>query len=585
MLNVMRRSLGLYAVWSSVFALAACVEDRAPLGFVMRVTSGLLDTASAVELRVSEGATCDPASGRVTNEVDPTTFPLDRCEGGSWCKTVTLDKDESTRVFHVLATNAGKELAEGCATATLDKDPLEVDIQVKPVVAPSCCNDGELQGTEQCDTGLPSPTDCAGNPPPSGNNACVSILADAVCECDCLAKEIVLSVPGTNPNTTNDPGTKTELSLAFLGATALRAAYTDSQGVSGAPDINIRSLTPDFLTITEPPALSKQLRLPAECSLVQTSGIPREQRAASIAPVSATTTAIAYADSKTVPQRFDISLVAHSTTGCADVAPVKVNFTEPASCPDPAACNGFPDVAGGPDGSALVVWNHNGQLRGRIWKTNGDLVPAGADIELGAMSSAGKPRVAGSSGGWIVAYTGAEKDNVYVTRVDASGAVQGAPKRVNVIEDGEQDQPDVAMHPDGRALVVWRSGTSIYFQRFDAMGNESGNDQESALSREAPDAATLAMPVAAAGGDWFAAAWASADGTIWARYIGKASGFGFNNVNGQNGPFLATHPGIKHQRSNPAIAIGKFVAIGWQDADPSEPHGVIVRRLPLPRLN
>ncbi|MBM4375966.1 MAG: hypothetical protein FJ095_12845 [Deltaproteobacteria bacterium] len=581
----MRRTLGLYAVWSSIFALAACAEEPGSLGFVMRTSSGLLDTASAVELRVSEGAACDPASGRVTNEVDPDTFALDRCDGGSWCKTIKLDKDGSTRVFHVLATNAGTEVAEGCARATLDKDPLEVAIQVKPFIAPACCNDGKLQATEQCDTGLPSPTDCAGNALPKGEDTCVSILADAVCECDCLAKELVLSVPGTMPTTTNDPGTKSELSLVFLGGTALRAAYTDSQGVGGAPDINIRSLTPDFLTITDPPSLSKQLRLPAECSIVLTNGIPREQRAASIAQVSATTTAIAYADSKAQAQRFDISLVAHDATGCANVAPVKVNKTAPEICSDAAACNGFPDVAGGPDGTALVVWNYGGQLLGRLWKTNGDLVPADTDIALGPMSEVGKPRVAGSSSGWVVAYPGGEKDNVYVTRVDTSGAVQGSPKRVNVADDGEQDQPDVAMQPDGRSVVVWRSGASIFFQRFDAMGNEVSSDQDSALSREAPDAAALAMPVVASGGDWFAAAWTAADGTVWARYIGKASGFGFNNVNGQNGPFPATHPAIKHQRSNPAIAIGKFVAIGWQDPDPSDPHGVIVRRLPLPRLN
>lgn len=583
----MRRTFAPYAIWTSVFALAACAEERADVGLALRLTAGLLSDATSMELRVSEGSGCDPTTGSVTGETSPETFSLERCgdQSGAWCKTIKLDKDDSTRVFHVVAVKGNEAFAEGCTTASLNQDPLEIDIQIKPLISKGCCNDGIIQSTEQCDTGLAASTDCAGNPPSNGNNACLSILPDEVCECDCLAKEVVLSVPGSAPNTTNDPGTKSELSLAFVGTTALRAVYTDSQGLGAAPDINIRSLTADFTAIEDPAPLAKQLRLPALCTTLLTNGIAREQRAASIAQISAKTTAIVFADSKVQPQKFNISLSVLSEAGCAESEPVKVNVVDPATCSNSEQCNGFPDVAGGPSGSALVVWNQAGQLRGRIWKEGGALVPAAEELELGPLAVGTKPHVAGSALGWVVVYTSAEGDNISLKRVDASGGVIDSQPKLNVATDGIQDQPDVAMTADGRSIVVWRSEDAIYFQRFDAMGQVVGNDQGSPLSRRAPSAAAAALPAVAGDGEWFVAAWAANDGTVWARYVGTAGGFGFNNVNGLNDDFLASHPGISHERLAPAVAVGKHVAIGWQDPNDGEPRGMIVRRFPLPRKN
>ena len=79
------------------------------------------------------------------------------------------------------------------------------------------------------------------------------------------------------------------------------------------------------------------------------------------------------------------------------------------------------------------------------------------------------------------------------------------------------------------------------------------------------------------------AAWHADDGSVWARYIGGDSGFGYNFVTGQNADFRATHPAITTARTGAAVAIGGdgFGAIGWQDTSAEHP-GVYVRRFPMP---
>lgn len=576
----MRRAFAPVTLWSSGLVVAACVQEPAHVGLQLRATAGALSEATAVKLLVSEGSTCNTATGHVQNESSPDEFPLDRCGDASWCKSISLDKDSSTRVFHVIAERAGEVVAEGCAEATLDKDPLDVAIKVHRFVEPGCCNDGKVQATEQCDTGLASEVDCGGNPSQSGNNSCLSILADEVCECDCLAKEIVLSIPGDSPTTTNTPGSKSGLSLTFAGTNqypgALRSAYTDEEGLSGSSDVNIRMLSSKFTAITDS-SFSKQLRLPAKCNLLLASGIARDQRNPSIAALSATSAAVAFEDNKLQPQQFNISLSVLGSDGCADADPVVVNVDTASSC-------ALPDVAGGAGGSALVVWNQGGKLRGRIRSSAGAFTPE-ADIEIDSIATGGRPRVTATSQGWVVAYPDASGANVMLATLDAAGGISGAPRRVNLVEGGAQ-APDVASLSSGRFVVVWSAGERIFFQRYDASGAEVSGDQDSALSEGAPPAsAGSAAPAVGAGGKWFVAAWVAADGTIWSRILGEAAGFGFNNVDGQNGAFLASHPGLpgtKHPRVQPAVAIGEYVAIGWQDQSAENPHGVIVRRFPMP---
>jgi hypothetical protein len=579
----MRKLPAAITLWFGTLAVAACARERSAIGLGLSVPHGLLDTATVVELRVSQGGSCDEATGRVSGEGDPQIFELDRC-GAGWCKTISLDKDDAVSVFHVLAKNGGQEIAEGCAEAAINQDPLTVDIKVKRSNPPPCCNDGVTQSVEQCDTGLKSATDCTGATPPAGNT-CVSIQSDDVCECDCLAKEIDLSVPGTMPDTTNDPGSKSELALAFSGsaggedvAKSLRAVYTDNFGLGGAPDINLRLLKGSLYPTTQSPPLLKQLRLPLLCSNVLGTGLQRIQRAAAIARVSSEITGVVFADNRTNPSIFNISLSALGSNGCAPSSPVQVNVNT-------ATTSDSPDIAGGPEGQALVVWNQLGQLRGRIWNAGTNELSPATDIDLGAIAPTGKPHVAGGDNGWMVVYPGSgagDGDGVFFKTVAPTGQV-GSETKVNIVTAGVQDQPDVAMQKDGRAVVVWQSGGQVLFQRYVLPTMAVSGDQDSPLSQSAP--APASMPVVAGDLTWFAAAWVSGDGRIWARFIGQDSGFGLNHVNGQNDDFDASHPYFKTPRTGPAVAIGGegFVAIGWQDTSAADDHhGIIVRRFPLP---
>jgi len=187
-----------------------------------------------------------------------------------------------------------------------------------------------------------------------------------------------------------------------------------------------------------------------------------------------------------------------------------------------------------------------------------------------------------------VVYTAANNITMKKVSTDGSTTTVGDAITVNDIA-GTSDQPDVAALADGRAVVVWHNEGKIYFQRFDATQQKVSGDQDSALTVSSPVAT---FPVVAASpaeaGSSFAAAWSADDGTIWARFIGADTGFGYNSVTGQNDDFLASHPDVTGNdvglRSRPTVAIGGggHVAIGWQNLGPNNP-GVFVRRFPLPK--
>jgi hypothetical protein len=569
----MRKAFGV-AMWLGGLAAAACSSERAHIGLELRVPQGLLDTASGVELRVSQGGACNEDTGSITDESGFVSFDLDRC-GAGWCKDVKLDRDDQEHLFHVIASAGGGPVAEGCKLATIDKDPLNVDIRVHKFVPPGCCNNGKVESREQCDNGIKAMTNCA-NMPVSGNGSCNSIVGDEVCACDCLANELLLSVAGTAPTTDNDPGSKTDLSLAFSGptgspdvASSLRAAYTDNKGFAGDADVNVRLLKGNLFAVGSGP-LAKQLRMPLSCMSTQGPGQARIQRAPQIARVSGDTSAVVYVNNITQPNQFNVSLVGLGPDGCAPAAEVQVNTDASASCE-------APDVAGGPDGQALVVWNQAGQIKGRIWAVAGNMLSPAADIAIAGTAMGAKPHVSGGTKGWLVTYPG-QAGGIVTKTVSPTGTV-GTETKVNLVA-GMTDSPDVAVHPDGSAVVVWQSGGKIFFQRYDANGAAHAGDQDQPLSTRTPAPASVPV-VAADGGKWFAVAWLGGDGKVWSRFIG-ANVFGFNHVSGQNDDFMATHPGLKTTRSGPAIAINDaFVAIGWQDTSMEHP-GVYVRRFPLP---
>lgn len=589
----MRRSrllLGLVPALPVAIAVGACAEAPVTLGLVMHAPLGLLDTATRVTLRVFDkgNATCTPATGRVENA--PTgdtvqTFDLERsgCGAGvGWCKQIELDRDSTEKIFAITAEGSAGVLAEGCAEDKVDQDPLEVSIKVQRFNPPACCNDGSLQTGEQCDRGGPAATACDGSP----GGECRGIEGDAVCRCDCTAEEILLSIKNSGtPVLDNDgPGTKTHLAMAFspgkeTTTNALRTAYTSDTISSGGGDIHLRFLGADLYPIQKPFPLTQQFRLPARCSDIDGSGIALVQRDPSIAPVGLDRVAIVYASDQEATNNFHVFLSAQNEWGCADAPPQKVS----AQVGDVQI---RPDVAGGPDDAALVVWQRDTGVFGRIWKRSGELVPTMGEIPIATNGSA--PRVAGNKDGWVVVYQGAgngDGDGIFMVRITPEGEVVDEPKIVNDAPMGVQDQPDVAMLDDGRFLVTWQAGGDVLFQRYDKDALRVPGTEDQNPANTTTDG-TQVRPRAAAGLGFFTVVWEDERGTIGARFIGGTAGFGYNSVTGQNDAFLANIPdpaGTMGMRSGPAVAIGGagFVAIGWQDDSPSH-FGVYARRFPLP---
>lgn len=577
--------LGLLPALPIVLAAGACnTEQPVEIGLVLLSPLGLLDEATGIRLTVfnAKGATCEP-SGHVDaipsgDGVQHFDLKHTGCAGGvGWCKEITLDRDGTEKMFAVVATGPAGILGEGCVTAKIDQDPLEINIKVQRYNPEACCDDGEVQPGEQCDFGP-----AAGAVP-----GCIGTTADEVCDPSCLAQEVLLSIDNTAaPALSNGPpGSKSQLSMAFCPGSAkvpngLHSVFrnNDANTAIGGSDIHVRTLDSSLYTVTDPFPHSQQLRLPLLCTDVAGTGIVRQQETPAIAPVGTGAIAIAYASDGAQPTLFDIMLNVQNPDGCADAPAIEVSMT--GADPPPGSVN--PDVAGGPADAALIVWTRGGRVLGRIRQTNGALLPSGSELDIAQNATA--VRVAGSGLGWVVAYQGSgagDADGIF-TKTVTVGAVTGPETPVNVATDGLQDQSDIAMLDDGRFAVVWHSKGDIYFQRYDAAGMRVAGDQDAPLNTVT--AGEQQFPAVAAGVGSFAVAWEDGSGGIAARFAGGSTGFGYNHVTGQNDAFSAAHPGVVGQRHLPAVAIGGggFVAIGWQDDSQGHP-GVYVRRFPLPR--
>lgn len=575
------RRLGLFVLPLVAAPFAhGCAERGANVGFGILAPQGILDEATQVTLTVfdAEGHACTPEGGFDSLPAEPEkiqTFELSPCsDGDGWCASVQLEKNGRDRIFAIVATGNGVTLGQGCTVAKVDQDPTQVDVTILRFIEPACCGDGKVQVGEQCD--------------PGGDASCGGVAADEVCAADCTAQEILLSVDNDGPPTALNapPLSKSDLSMAFVpgGPTttnALRAVFGNASAAAvGGEDVVVRYLSADLHTIETPLPLAGQLMMPLLCTDVTADGAVRRQREASLAPL-ADGSLVAFASDQAVGGTYRVYASLLGVAGCADASPVAVSSTD-ISSPMPGAIQ---TAASGDAASALVVWQSGARVVGRVVDASLTLAPAAGELEIATVGSA--PRVAKAGSRWLVVYQGSaagDGDAVVLRTVDASGAL-GAEIGVNAVTSGPQDQPDVAAFADGSAVVVWRSGGDVFFQRFDANLQPVAGDQDAPLNTVTSGAqgspAVAASPAAAG---FFAVAWEDSDaGTISARFLGKDKGFLFNSVSGQNDAFLASSPAVSGLRRRPAVAVGGagFVAIGWQD-DSVEHPGVYVRRFPLP---
>lgn len=521
----------------------------------MSAPQGVLDDATSLTLSVfpAEGRSCAADGSASEIPADALTFPLSKsgCSGGAtWCGEVTLDQDDAPQMFHVEVRDAAGLLAQGCTTAVVDRDPLDVGIQVVRFVEPSCCGDGTLQASELCDGG--------------GDDSCGGTTEDIVCASDCTTRLIRID---------ETPG-----SPADIGQSALSIAFTPGEGQFDGGlraawnwddlDVGLRILQPSLAPIDDPDraTLFDAHRLYFRCS--GTDEVPlRVQKSPKIAP-QGTGAVLAFLSQEEAPTRFDARVITLNSDGCIDQLESLIASNESATVD-------AIDIAAGPAGTALVVWEQSGRVFARTY----------ADDALGAetltiATDGSAPRVAGSSHGWAIAYQGpggGDPDGILMTRVDASLAVSDA-VLVNAATAGLQDQPDLSIVQDGSVAVVYRSGGDVFLQRFSSANAPNDEDRGGPVNTTADGDQGAPVIAAASSGDFFILAWESGN-EIRARFAARATGFLFNNLTGQNDDFVATASATSPRR--PAVAVGEQVAIGWDDLGAASP-GVFVRRFPLP---
>ena len=91
-----------------------------------------------------------------------------------------------------------------------------------------------------------------------------------------------------------------------------------------------------------------------------------------------------------------------------------------------------------------------------------------------------------AAGNYVVVWQSADQDGsgfgIYGQRFNADGSTAGAEFRVNTATDGYQQDPCIAVAPDGRFVVAWESygqdgsGWGVYAQRFAADGSPTGEE-------------------------------------------------------------------------------------------------------------
>ena len=147
-----------------------------------------------------------------------------------------------------------------------------------------------------------------------------------------------------------------------------------------------------------------------------------------------------------------------------------------------------PVVAPASDGGFLVLWETESfnppipeNVVARRFDASG--MPVGGEIDINQYDLGDQEDIdvaADASGNFVVVWESDSQDGDYETvvarRLDSSGQPVGMEMVVNTYTTGNQDDPQLAVHPDGRFAVVWEDDTqdtgvdSIWARTFAADG-------------------------------------------------------------------------------------------------------------------
>ncbi|MDJ0766529.1 MAG: hypothetical protein QNJ97_26380 [Myxococcota bacterium] len=146
-----------------------------------------------------------------------------------------------------------------------------------------------------------------------------------------------------------------------------------------------------------------------------------------------------------------------------------------------------PSVAMGPDGRFVVVWKSLGQdgdgwgIFGQRYDAEGN--PLGVEFQVNTYSDDDQenPSVAmAPDGRFIVVWDSykqdGDQDGIFGQRYDVDGNPLGVEFQVNTVTDYAQREPSVAIAPDGQFVVTWQTSGQVAGQRYDTDGDPTGNE-------------------------------------------------------------------------------------------------------------
>ena len=274
----------------------------------------------------------------------------------------------------------------------------------------------------------------------------------------------------------------------------------------------------------------------------------------------------------------------------ADPEPVGMEFQVNTYTPDE---QDTPVVAAAPDGGFVVAWESYDQdmafegIFVRRFDAEGQ--PLGDEMQANTNTAGNQEDASvavGDDGSFVVVWDAdnaadGEARGIFGRRFDSSGSPVGDEFGVNVFTTGDQNDPVVAMMPDGGFVVAWETELAmdptdedLVGLRFDSMGSPVGDEFEINTTM-AFDQEDLAIGTDAVGN--FVVVWESyAQDGLFDGIIGRRFDSGGNALGDE---FVVNTYTIGDQ-ADPALSVaadGSFV-VAWEDFDIEGPDEAVMGR-------
>lgn len=250
----------------------------------------------------------------------------------------------------------------------------------------------------------------------------------------------------------------------------------------------------------------------------------------------------------------------------------------------------YPAIATTANDNIVIVWSgagegdNNGSFQ-RLFRADGTPSEVVSPVNTVTVNGQFQPRVAGSAFRYAVVWRGygpGDEQGVFVRMFDAAGISPGAETRVNETTAGMQLQPDIAMRPDGRSVVVWQGNGpgddwGVFARRYTAggvpLGGEIAVNTTTAGNQINPSVAT--MPD---GG--FVVAWNGAgDGDDTGVFMRRFDAYGT-----PHGPELRVNTTTLGAQAQPSVAVarGGEIVVVWTGAGQGADYGIFAQAYARP---